>query len=109
MLPKHKKKMKRKKLIKIERPEPIRMDGSSPYAEYLPTRFRQYNPDKGDFERGEKAVMPGGFTNIDPDKLMEANFGRRGVGSKASRRPGMSKAGDSPKSSVKQGLNFYGN
>lgn len=87
-LPKHKKKMRRKsKMIKIEKPDPIRIDGSSPYAEYLPTRFRQYNPETRDFEKGREAVIPGGFEAMDPDELMEANFGsaRRLVGSKASK------------------------
>jgi hypothetical protein len=103
-LPKHKKKMKRKgKMIKIERPDPIRIDGSSPYAEYLPTRFRQYNPETRDFEKGKEAVIPGGFTAMDPDELMEANFGsaRRMLNSKSSKR--------AFKATPSKGLNFYGN
>lgn len=51
------------------------MDGSSPYAEYLPQRFRQYNPETKDFDKGPIAVIPGGPSYIDPDALMAANFG----------------------------------
>jgi len=39
MLHPHKKKMKKAKEISLRRPDPVVLDGSSPYAEYLPTRF----------------------------------------------------------------------
>lgn len=40
MLNPHKKKMKKAKEFRLKRPEPMALDASSPYAEFLPTRFR---------------------------------------------------------------------
>lgn len=76
------------------------VDGSSPYAEFLPQRFRQYNPDKKIFEKGQQAVISGGDEYVDPMLLMRANFGGN---SRASHRPKGSRAG-SPKPS---NINFY--
>lgn len=52
MLPKRGKRTRRPRYVKIKRPEPMYIDGSSPYAEFLPQRFRQYNPEKKIFEKG---------------------------------------------------------
>ena len=87
----------------LKRPkEKTFIDGTSPYAEYLPTRFRQYDPETGEYIKGESAVIPGGPSSIDADLLMEANFGRASIASKASRRS----KNPSP-AKVKDSFNFY--
>ena len=90
-MPKHKKKYKKKaKQIKLQKPDPLVLAGSSPYAEYLPERFRQYDPEKKKFEHGQKGVISGAPEDYDPDHLMEANFGsdfKPHDMSRASKRP----------------------
>ena len=105
ILPKHKKKMKRKhpKPLVFKRPEPTLVDGSSPYAEYLPQRFRQYNPETHDYERGPQATMGNQGFNVNVEELMSANFGRH----KSPSRHELSGRKYSAASSQKKGLNFY--
>lgn len=97
MLNPHKKKMKKAKEFRMKRPDPVRLDGSSPYAEFLPQRFRQYNPTTRNFDKGPEAVIFGGPSSIDPDMLMNANFGKSPM--KSHRKPSAS--------SSTRPLNFY--
>jgi len=99
MLPPHKRKLKKANEIRLKRPDPMMLDGSSPYAEYLPTWFWQYDPQTKDFLKGPEAVIHGGPSYIDPDMLMSANFGPKTGLKNSARKP-------SAASSARP-LNFY--
>jgi hypothetical protein len=76
MIHPHKKWMKKAKEIRLKKKDPVILDGSSPYAEFLVSWFRQYNPTTHHYDKGPEAVIHGGPSSIDPDILMHANFGR---------------------------------